>query len=147
MKNAKILLVSLFALFVSVACADNDKKIATSELPTAAQQFIKKYFAKKTVALAKVDRELTSTTYEVVFTDGSTVDFNSKGQWTDVECPKGSVPTALVPSQISAYVKKNYSGRSVSKLEKQRRGGYEVELSDGLELKFDKTFNLVDIDR
>ena len=47
MKKTKILLLSLFVLFVSVACAEDDKRIATSELPTAAQQFIKKYFAKK----------------------------------------------------------------------------------------------------
>ena len=147
MKKTKILLLSLFVLFVSVACAEDDKRIATSELPTAAQQFIKKYFAKKKVALAKVDKELTSTTYEVVFTDGATVDFNSKGQWYDIECRKESVPSALVPSQITTYVKANYSGRPIVKLEKQRRGGYEVELSDGLELKFDKNYKLVDLDR
>ena len=83
----------------------------------------------------------------VRFPIDATVDFNSKGQWYDIECHKGSVPSALVPSQITTYVKTNYSGRSIVKLEKQRRGGYEVELSDGLELKFDKNYKLVDLDR
>ena len=57
------------------------------------------------------------------------------------------MPSALVPSQITTYVKTNYSGRPRVKGEKQRRGGYEVELSDGLELKFDKNYKLVDLDR
>ena len=44
------------------------------------------------------------------------------------------------------YVKTNYAGQKVLKIEKEDRGGYEIKLSGGLELGFDKRFQLIDID-
>ncbi|WP_315599070.1 PepSY-like domain-containing protein [Porphyromonas endodontalis] len=56
------------------------------------------------------------------------------------------VPKKIVPNAISNYVAKNFPGTSIRQIEKRRRGGYQVELSNGLELKFDSSLKFVRMD-
>lgn len=137
-------LVCLLAI-CSVASADNDKPIEVSQLPTAAQTTLKSYFSDRKVALAKVESDLFEKNYDVIFTNGDKVEFNSKGEWTEIQCKQSQVPTGLVPSQISSYVKSNYSGTKIIEIEKDSKE-YEVTLNNGIELTFNKKFKLIDID-
>ena len=79
MKKLMILTTILMALGISTACADNDKPIAVTQLPQKAQLFIKTHFPKEKVALAKLERDFLETRYEVVFTNGSKVEFLKDG--------------------------------------------------------------------
>ncbi|MDE6394240.1 MAG: PepSY-like domain-containing protein, partial [Duncaniella sp.] len=45
------------------------------------------------------------------------------------------VPSGLIPSTIRRYISKNYQDVKVVKIEK-KASGYEIGLSDGVELKF-----------
>ena len=56
-----------------------------------------------------------------------------------------AVPTALIPEQIKASVKKTFPGATIIKLDRDRRG-YDVKLNNGMELEFNKKFEIVDID-
>ena len=62
-----------------------------------------------------------------------------------VDCKYSAVPEAVIPEAILRYVKTNYPGHKVVKIEKEDRG-YEAKLANGMKLEFDKKFNLVDID-
>ena len=84
--------------------------------------------------------------YEVIFNNGDNLEFDKNGTWTSLECKQSTVPDAVVPAQILDYVKKNYQGVVIRQISKEDRGAYEVELSNGLELKFNKSFQLVEID-
>ena len=92
----------LFALFIglaalqTVACAD-DKPIALKDLPAAAQQFLKQYFPDVKATYAKVDNDLWSKNYDVLMADGSSVEFDTNGHWTDVSCKASQVPAAVIP--------------------------------------------------
>ena len=86
MKKLMILTTILMALGISTACADNDKPIAVTQLPQKAQLFIKAHFPKEKIALAKLERDFLETRYEVVFTNGSKVEFLKDGEWKEVEC-------------------------------------------------------------
>ncbi len=123
----------------------DDKPIQVSQLPAAAQQLIKKYFASNKVALAKMERDLLSKSYDVTFTNGDKLEFDSKGQWTEVKCTTTGVPAAVIPAAIASYVKENYSDAKVISIEKDDTR-YEVKLSNRVELEFNKDFQLVDID-
>ena len=141
-------IMSTFALLVlalGVACANVDRPIKAEQLPVAAQEFIKTHFAKSTISFAKIDDELIYKEYEVMLADGTKIEFNAEGEWKDVDCTSGEVPVAIIPKQINDYVAKNYPGVKFLKIDRDRRG-YDVSLSNRLELKFDKQFNLVDID-
>ena len=141
MKLIKLLSVAAVCLlFTAVSCA-HDRIIPITQLPAQAQTFIKTYFADKTVAYAKQD----GAKYEVKFNDGAEVEFDRKGNWDNVDCKFTAVPDAIVPEQIKNYVAANHPGALITKIDKERYG-YEIELSNSLELKFDRNFNLFDID-
>ena len=143
MKKLAVLLVALVAVF-SVAKADDDRPIEVSQLPKTAQVFVKKYFSNKKVALAKEDSGLFSSTYEVMFTDGSKVEFDKNGNWDDVSCQ--NMPAGIVPKAILAKVKSMSPNLKVVKIDRRDNGGYEIELSNRQELEFNKKLQLVDLD-
>jgi len=140
-----IALISLVA-FQANAVAGNDKPITVSQLPAAAQQIIKKHFRGKKVALAKQDTGIFDKSYEVVFTSGENIEFDRKGNWTEIDCKLSAVPAALVPVKIARYVKSNYPGAKILKIERDSKE-YEVKLSNRMELTFNKSFHITDIDR
>lgn len=135
----------MLALFGLMAHADNDKPIDVASLPTAARQFIDKYFAGEKIAMAKQETGLMSRTYEVVFASGKHIGFDSKGAWDEVDCGKAAVPDGIVPKPIVEYVTATYQQERIVKIDKDRKE-YEVRLSNGLELTFDKRYKLIDID-
>ena len=145
MKKLMILTTILMALGISTACADNDNPIAVTQLPQKAQLFIKTHFPKEKVALAKLELEFLETRYEVVFTNGSKVEFLKDGEWKEVECKYSTVPTAIIPAQIASYVSQNYPDTQIVQIDSDKRD-YEVKLTNRLELTFDLNFNLIDID-
>ena len=146
MKKIVFLFISLFAMNL-VALAGNDKPIQVSEMPKAAQLFIKNHFADLSVAMAKVETDFLDKNYDVVFTNGNKVEFDKKGNWTNVDCEHTQVPVAILPEAIRQYVAKNYPDAKVLKIEVTDRKGYDVELNNGFELEFDKRMNVIDVDR
>ena len=146
MKKFTIILASL-ALMASTltAFAGNDRIITVAELPAVSQQFIKAHFAGVEVSYAKVDEEMFDKDYKVVFVNGSKVEFAKDGQWKEVDCKYGEVPAAVVPQQIRDYVAKNFAGRKIVSIDRDKRD-WEVKLDNGLDLKFDLQFRLIEID-
>lgn len=109
--------------------------IKQSELPQTAQAFITKYFSNDGVKKVEKDNGRRGMEYEVDFNSGAEVEFNSDGRWKEVKAAKGkSVPADIVPSAISQYVNTNHKGQTVVEIER-KRGGYELKLSNGSELK------------
>lgn len=141
----KFILMCMLTLCVTMACADNEKVIELNRLPQAAQKFVGQHFPDGKVAFVKMETEIMSKSYEVTFVDGCHVDFDGKGNWTEVDCNRLAVPTAIIPTRIVDYVKANYPDAVVTKIERGRRD-YEVKLSNRIELKFDTKFKLIDID-
>ncbi len=143
----KRIILSLTALMLAAgtAFADNDKPITVDQLPAAAKQFIGKYFADAKVSYAKMDTELFDKSYEVVFTEGNKVEFDSKGEWKDVNCKFTKVPEGIVPQQIANYVATNYKEAKIVQIDRDKHD-YELKLNNGLELKFDLKFQLIGID-
>ena len=89
---------------------------------------------------------MTGMEYEVTYTDRTEVDFNASGVWSSIERKYSAVPASVIPKQISDFISNgNYSGQHIRKIEKERQS-WEVELSNGLELKFDNQFNMLGYD-
>ena len=84
--------------------------------------------------------------YEVIMTDGTEIKFDPQGNWKEVETrSSSSVPEGFVPLAIRKYVKANHAGTRVVGIEKTRKG-YEVELSDGIDMQFNKDAEFVRYD-
>jgi hypothetical protein len=146
MKKMMFLFVSLFVMNLAVF-ADNDKPIQVTEMPKEAQSFVKSHFANQSVAVAKMETDFLDKTYDVIFTNGDKVEFDKKGNWTKVDCEHTQVPQAVIPAAIQQYVSKNYPDAKVVKIEKTDRKGFDVDLSNGFDIEFDKKMRVVEIDR
>ena len=145
MKKLLLSIVCLCLFNVSVF-ADDDKPTTVAQMPQAAQQFISKYFSGKKVSLAKVDNGILDKSYDVIFTNGDKVEFDRKGNWTDVDCKYSVVPVGIVPTEIVKSVKSKYPDAKIIQIERDNRH-YDVDLSNRWELKYNKQFKLVDIEK
>lgn len=145
MKKIMLTAALLFA-GITASLADNDRPIALDKLPAAAQTFLKTHFADLTLAYAVEDPKFVGSEYEVTYTDRTEVDFRSNGEWSSVERRYAAVPASIVPAQISAYVaKSSFPNQYIKKIERDAYT-WEIELSNGIEIKFDREFHVIDID-
>lgn len=136
MKNtASKYLVALF-LLIGIGVNAQESIITSKELPSSAQKFITEYFPKSTIDFVKMDKELFSTDYKLKFTDGSEVEFDSKGIWMEVDGNKKVIPTGFIQKNILSYIKEKFPNTQIVKIEKGRFEKQQVKLSNGLELEF-----------
>ncbi len=133
----KKLIIVLIGVSCFSACAitDKDKPITVNQLPAAAQQVIKKNFSNNKVAMVKQEKDVLKTSYDVVFTNGDKIEFDSKGNWTEINCKNSFVPSALIPVQIKNYVQQNYPDNKIIEIDRDKKE-YDVKLSNGIEITF-----------
>ena len=144
----KKFLIALFVIigFSAASFAKDNYAHDASVLPKGAQATLAKNFKSK-VSLVKIDKDFGRISeYEVIMSDGSEVTFDKDGNWKDVEVNVSkSVPSGFILPTIAGFVKSNHKGQRIVGIEKNR-SGYEVELSNGVEMKFDKQGNFVKFD-
>lgn len=142
MKSIKaiLLLVAMFAMSFN-AKADHDQVITFNQLPQAAQTLLKQYFADKVPLIVTMDWD----DYTVMYDSGEKVEFDKQGNWKDFDCRTSHVPSALIPEQIKTHIRATFPGTTIIKLDRNRRG-YEVKLNNGLEVEYNRTFQVIDID-
>lgn len=109
-----------------------------------AQQFLQEYFSDVEVTIALEDGSAMRREYDVTLADGTHIEFTSDGRCMEVES-RTALPRGIVPSSIETYVAKHYPTHSILRLEHNRRE-WEVSLSNGLEITFDRRFRVVSID-
>ena len=143
----RIVMIAIFCMmsFNIVANAGNDKPINVNELPAKAQTLLSKHFKGQKVMLATIESGVVSRSYDVVLRNGTKLEFDKKGNLTEIDCKQGIVPSQLIPQPIKNYLKENYRGKTVRKIELNKKE-YEVELTNGIDLTFNKHFQLIDID-
>ena len=108
----------------NMACADNDKVTNNiNELPQVSRTFLNNYFDGNKVSHIKIDKDLFLVdSYDVILTDGTSVEFNRDGEWKEVKSFQQNITVERGKRKVS------------------------VDLANGLELKFDLNGNLIDID-
>lgn len=135
---------------IIVYAARLDRQILVTELPAAAQSFIKTHFG----ADAKVlyaEKEWAK--YEVRVSGGFEIDFYTDGTWKSIEAKRDPVPASIVkllPVKIQSYISSNYGGWVIIDISKKRYG-FELELVDAdsgsdIEIKFSNEGEIIKID-
>ena len=145
MKKNLFLVIAAILCTMSVYARDIISR-NVNDLPVAAQNIVKNSFKSK-VSLIKIDKGVMGISeYEVILVDGSEITFDKSGNWKDVEMPAGkSVPDYFIPKAIKDYVSKNNKGQKIVGIEKER-SSYEVQLNNGIEMKFDRAGNFLRYD-
>ena len=124
------------ALFIGIALintsCNSDKKTMFMN------NFVHTYFPDtEVVATIKdgFDYDVTLSDYTQISFDGSLF---GKLDWDEVDCRRANMNTAVLVSRL-------YGGQTITKIAKDNRG-WDIELTNGIELEFDKRFNVVDMD-
>lgn len=133
-KRVIALSLAVAAMLGGGASAFAGTPISSSELPEAALKFLAKHFPGEQIRKAEVERGFRGMEYEVDLTSGAEVDFRDNGDWKEIKAAHGrTVPDALIPKGIAKYVAEQYPDLTIVEL-KRLRGGYEVELSNDIDL-------------
>jgi hypothetical protein len=143
MKRVIALIAGLLTI-ISVSKAD-DKPVRFEQLPKAAQKFVTTNFPDSKVIYSTKDDDIISPEYEVALDNGVKIDFKNDGRLEKIEAPQIGVPEGIIPEKIHKYVAKHYPGAKCLEYEVDKVG-YEVKLSNGLELTFSTSFHLIQVD-
>ena len=150
MKKFLTLFVIGIVAAMTWSCSDDDDKdrpLDYESLPAVSKAFVETYFpGDKPV---KVTREGSNsrTEYDVTLASGFSVEFDAEGEWTDVDGPMNIAITndGFIPQPIRDYVAANYTDAGINEISRDRRG-YEVDLTNRIELQFDRNGNFVRVD-
>ena len=141
MKKATSIIMVMLAVMTSMSACGEYRPISFERLPEVARTLIAVHFPNMTPLVVK--HELNE--FEVVFEGGKSIEFDSRGNWKEIDCQASAVPGGLVPEEILAKVNELYPGAFVVKIERDRRG-YEVKLNNRVGLDFNHSFILTDLD-
>ena len=136
--------LGMIMAFVAIMCLGMSSAMAQNTNP-AITNFVQQYFPQATVQMVMPDED----DIDVILNDYTKIEFRLNHEWKKVDCEHATtyttVPAELVPEQITAYVNSNFQGAIIKKLEKKFMG-WEIELSNGLEVKFNKNFRVTEVD-
>lgn len=141
MKKAFLFFALSFIALFAWSCSDNDDKdvpVSYEMLPTQAKEFLNNYFPGDRTVKIERDGKHSYSSYDVVLSSGYEVEFDAAGLWTDVDAPnQKAVPDGIVPEAIKKYVTDTFPAYLINEISRDSNG-YEVELTNGLDLHFDR---------
>jgi len=120
------------------------------QLPKNVKDYIDKEFPSENITFVDKDKDLmpwnNEDMYEVHFSSGLEVVFSKTGKVTEIEAAKGQkIPEQVLPTSIVSYVKTNYPQASVKSWDVDGND-QDVELSNGVDLEFDKNGKFLRVD-
>lgn len=134
MKNPIYIAIASVAM-VFTACSSESYHKDASVLPPGPRDVVENHFDAKVVSVKVEKNTFGEDEYNVTLNDGTTIEFDDE-VWSEVKAGRGtSVPDYFVEAPIRTYITDNHPGLSVVKIDRDETG-YEVELVNGLELKF-----------
>ncbi len=138
MNNTVCILAALALTVLVAACRGGG-------LPDEAQQIVDSCYADFKVDTVMVQGEGDTARYVAKIPGDVVMEFDSDGAWISVKDP-GGVPAGIVPAPITAYVKKNYMGRTIVAIERTGKEGYRVDLYGGTHMIFDAQGKFIKLD-
>ncbi|MBO5848255.1 MAG: PepSY-like domain-containing protein [Bacteroidales bacterium] len=143
MKKQILTLATILLLGFTTFAQNGMKNI--QQLPQKAQEFVKTYFNDYNVAYILTDKELADIDYKIRFEDGTEIEFNAKGDWTDVSGKQNCIPTGFILKEITDYVNAYHNDLCITDIEREFNR-ITVELSNNLEIEFNSKGKLISYD-
>lgn len=134
---SRVLVLTLFFSFFA-----NAKTTPDPQLPEPALDFLKRHFTEHTVSQIKAGQAV----YHVTLSNGTTVQFDTNGNWKGINGNYHSLPTTVLPREISKHVAGNYNSQIVVRAIK-KSWGYKVSLMNGMALEYNNSGKFLRIDK
>lgn len=137
MKKAFTTLLTLLILGLSLHAESSHRIIRFEELPVKAQEFVSTYFGGLSIRFVRMEIEVTKTEYTVRFDNGMEIEFNSNGDWDEVESHSECLPSGFLLEPILNFLSRNHPNACLHEIARSRHK-IEVELASGQEIIFNK---------
>ncbi len=142
----RLLLALLVSIFSLTNLSAEEKVINQSNLPQKAKTFLAAHYTTHKISIATEERGFFDKDYKVILTNGTKLEFDGDGNWTEIECKNNSnIPLTLAPEKIAKYIKASFPSNTIKKIEKNKKF-IEVELNNDIELEFNSNGDLVRVD-
>ena len=136
--KTRIYIIMLWCLTMLLAACDDTK------IPARSKAFIDQFFPESSVVIVETEEDGDGLEeYEVWLNDGTKIDFDLQGEWKVVARKKTGVPLSLIPQQIKDFVKTKYPNNVITKFSRKDYG-YKLELSDDMDLRFNKQYQFME---
>ena len=132
-----VILINLLIFSFPLQINHDHRFITFEDLPTKAKSFVRTYFGHYDIRFVKIDITMTKTNYTVQFENDMKIEFNSNGDWDEVNSPSDCLPSDFLNNMILNHLNKNYPDCCLHVISKGKHK-FEVELTSGLELVFNK---------
>lgn len=136
-------LLAFFPILLGVwmlSSCDDEKKIDFGDLPSEARSFIENYFPSADILSIVQEKEDGRKEYQVKLSDGTDMEFDEDGEWTNIECYFSPLPTGILPANVITKVEELHPEAYINGVEKEL-GGYVVEVTDAGGIDWDMRFN------
>lgn len=141
----KILMIIAVSLTALTSARADERPVVFNQLPAAAQAFVNTNYPGEKVSYATVEDDFVRPDYTVVLSNGVRLQFRNDGSLEKIEAKAAGVPEGLIPVQIRDYVKAHYPDAYFIEYEVGKKH-HDVKLSNRLELKFNRHYNIIEID-
>lgn len=141
----KNILTLALAIFLGTSACSQTNLSNFEQLPTKAQEFVKTYFSDYKVQYVFSDKEFADIDYMIRFEDGTEIEFNAKGEWTDISGKQNCIPTGFILKEIIDFVETNHNGMCITDIEKEFNR-ITIELNNNLEIEFNNKGKLISYD-
>ncbi|WP_427846121.1 PepSY-like domain-containing protein [Campylobacter troglodytis] len=123
----RLVFIFLFVLLSLKA----DLIISSDALPERIKSFIQTHF-KAQIALVQMDKK----SYEIYLTDGTELEFDTLGNWKEIESKLSPISFSILPANIASIIQKQFPQAILIELER-KINYYKIKLSNGIKLKID----------
>ena len=139
MKLFSIKFPAILAVAILTLSCEKEATIQQDQLPTAANDFLAEHFQASKVLSVREEKEvLAGKEFAVMLDNGTKITFDKNGQWVEADAAdRTALPTTFILKPIQEYVTTNHATAPVSSIEKEKHG-FDVELTNDLDLVFDK---------
>ncbi|MDR3366708.1 MAG: PepSY-like domain-containing protein [Prevotellaceae bacterium] len=131
-----------------IAACEEEKNIQANELPTTSLTFVETHFPDVEITAIVREKEGAGADYTVYLANGFDIEFSKSGEWNDVDGRLSPLPEsvlALLPESLPEYVAAAFPKFWIVEVNRERYG-YEIGLSNGIDLKFNSSGHLIGAD-
>ncbi|WP_128330899.1 PepSY-like domain-containing protein [Apibacter sp. HY039] len=131
------ILICASIVFISMRFYSVGETIVTKDqLPEKASAFIQRHYAHHNLNYIIREQKFFSKKYEVKFTNGMEINFDSQGNWTEIDAKYATIDYSVFSQKIGFYLASHFPGTQILKAERKNFGRQEIKISNGLELLF-----------
>lgn len=147
MKNLLFSVSFLLTAAIATTSCEKEEVVSPEELPAEGQTFLSDHFAGLNVVRVEKEKDRSEgTEYEARLENGVVVKFDKNGNWDDVDAPaNAALPTSFILTPVVEYLAAEYPDTEINEIDKEPHG-FDVELTNGLDLEFDAEGQFIRID-